>query len=128
MSFGVGVGDFLAVGRLVLDLYNACKDAPGEFQEICRELSSIHTVLSGLATQAQDPTSLSALGRMEPALGRIEVMLRESVKEERRGEKEPTVLSAYENNDTISWEKIERDLALEGVSKQEFEKNKDRIK
>ena len=52
------MGDFLAVGRLVLDLYNACKDAPGEFQEICRELSSIHTVLSGLATQAQDPTSL----------------------------------------------------------------------
>jgi hypothetical protein len=202
MSFGVGVGDFLAVGRLVLDLYNACKDAPGEFQEICRELSSIHTVLSGLATQAQDPTSLlinqgkeripewmkiqenleftlgelqdlvkryykmgrnawlriqfvsenlaqlrgrlsfhlnvinafvgslslSALGRMEPALGRIEVMLRESVKEEKRGDKEPTVLSAYENNDAISWEKVERDLALEGVSKQEFEKNKDRIK
>ncbi|KAE8445220.1 hypothetical protein EG329_013592 [Mollisiaceae sp. DMI_Dod_QoI] len=202
MSFGVGVGDFLAVGRLVLDLYNACKDAPGEFQEICRELSSIHTVLSGLATQAQDPTSLlikqgkeripewtkiqenleftlgelqdlvkryykmgrnawlriqfvsenltqlrgrlnfhlnvinafvgslslSALGRMEPALGRIEVMLRESVQEERRGDKEPTVLSAYENNDSISWEKVERDLALEGVSKQEFEKNKDRIK
>jgi hypothetical protein len=202
MSFGVGVGDFLAVGRLVLDLYNACKDAPGEFQEICRELSSIHTVLSGLATQAQDPTSLlinqgkeripewmkiqenleftlgelqdlvkryykmgrnawlriqfvsenlaqlrgrlnfhlnvinafvgslslSALGRMEPALGRIEVMLRESVKEEKRGDKEPTVLSAYENNDATSWEKVERDLALEGVSKQEFEKNKDRIK
>lgn len=202
MSFGVGVGDFLAVGRLVLDLYNACKDAPGEFQEICRELSSIHTVLAGLATQAQDPTSLlitqgkeripewtkiqenleftlgelqdlvkryykmgrnawlriqfvsenltqlrgrlnfhlnvinafvgslslSALGRMEPALGRIEVMLRESVQEEKRGDKEPTVLSAYENNDAISWEKVERDLALEGVSKQEFEKNKDRIK
>ncbi len=202
MSFGVGVGDFLAVGRLVLDLYNACKDAPGEFQEICHELSSIHTVLSGLATQAQDPTSLlikqgkeripewtkiqenleftlgelqdlvkryykmgrnawlriqfvsenltqlrgrlnfhlnvinafvgslslSTLGRMEPALGRIEVMLRESVQEERRGDKEPTVLSAYENNDSISWEKVERDLALEGVSKQEFEKNKDRIK
>jgi hypothetical protein len=29
MSFGVGVEDFLAVGRLVLDHYNACKDAPG---------------------------------------------------------------------------------------------------
>jgi hypothetical protein len=58
MSFGVGVGDFLAVGRLVLDLYNACKDAPGEFQEICRELSSIHTVISGLGEQAKDPNSL----------------------------------------------------------------------
>jgi hypothetical protein len=202
MSFGVGVGDFLAVGRLVLDLYNACKDAPGEFQEICRELSSIHTVLSGLATQAQDPSSLlikqgreripewtkiqenleftlgeledmvkryykmgknawmrmqfgrenllglkgrlgfhlnvinafvgslslSALGRMEPALGRIEVLLRDSVKEERKGNKVPTVLSAYENNDEVSWERVEMDLALEGVSKQEFEKNKERIK
>ena len=58
MSFGVDVGDFLAVGRLVLDLYNACKDAPGEFQQICRELSSIHTVLSGLGEQAKDPNSL----------------------------------------------------------------------
>jgi hypothetical protein len=65
---------------------------------------------------------------MEPALGRIEVILRESVREERRGDKEPTVLSAYENNDAVSWEMVERDLALEGVSKQEFEKNKDRIK
>jgi hypothetical protein len=202
MSFGVSVGDFLAVGRLVLDLYNACKDAPGEFQEICRELSSIHTVLSGLAIQAQDPNSLlikqgkeripewtkiqenleftlgelqdlvkryykmgrnawlriqfvsenlanlkgrlsfhlnvintfvsslslSALGRMEPALGRIELLLRESVREERKGNKEPTVLSAYENNDKVSWEKIEMGLAVEGVSKQEFEKNKERIR
>ena len=202
MSFGVGVGDFLAVGRLVLDLYNACKDAPGEFQEICRELSSIHTVLSGLAEQAKDPNSLfikqgkeripewtqiqenleftlgelqdlvkryykmgrnawmriqfvnenlsnlrgrlsfhlnvintfvsslslSALGRMEPALGRIELLLRESIREERAGNKEPTLMSAYENNDAMSWEKIEMDLALEGVSKMEFEKNKDRIK
>ncbi|TVY62924.1 High osmolarity signaling protein SHO1 [Lachnellula suecica] len=202
MSFGFGVGDFLAVGRLVLDLYNACKDAPGEFQEIGRELSSIHTVLSGLATQASDPSSLllsqgkerlpewtsiqenleftlgelqdlvkryykmgrnawlriqfvgenlkglrarlafhlgvvntfvgslslSALGRMEPALGRIEMMLRERVREERKGNREPTVLSAYENDDAVSWEKIEMDLALEGVSAQEFEKNRERIR
>lgn len=83
-------------------------------------LNVINTFVSSL--------SLSALGRMEPALGRIELLLRESVREERKGNKEPTLLSAYENNDKASWEKIEMDLAVEGVSKQEFEKNKERIR
>lgn len=83
-------------------------------------LNVINTFVSSL--------SLSALGRMEPALGRIELLLRESIREERAGNKEPTLLSAYGNNDAVSWEKIEMDLSLEGVSKMEFEKNKDQIK
>jgi len=58
MSFGFSVGDFLAVGQVVLKLYNACKDAPAEFKELSGELSSIHTVLFSLAEQARDPTSL----------------------------------------------------------------------
>ena len=31
MSFGVGVGDFLAAGRLVWDVYSAYADAPEQF-------------------------------------------------------------------------------------------------
>lgn len=202
MSFGFSVGDFVAVGKVVLQLYNACRNAPREFQEISGELSSIHTVLSGLAEQAKDPTSLllrrggdrslewisirenlestlaelqdlvgryqnmgrnawlrmrmgsknldglrskldfhlgvintfvgslalSALGRMEPVLGRIESLLRESVREERAGHKTPTVLTAHETNDVVSWKQIEMDLLLEGITREDFEKNKERIR
>ena len=58
MSFGFGVGDFLSVGQLVLRLYNACDGAPEEFQELRRDLSSIHIVMSGLESQVADPSSL----------------------------------------------------------------------
>jgi hypothetical protein len=58
MSFGFGVSDFLAVGQLVLRLYNACDGAPEGFQELRRDLSSIHIVLSGLELQVADPSSL----------------------------------------------------------------------
>jgi hypothetical protein len=202
MSFGFGVGDFLAVGQLVLTLYNACEGAPEEFQALRRDLSSIHIVLSGLESQAKDPNSplrlkcgdrkpewvelkqnlestlvelqkivdkynnmgknawlrvrlglqdlnnlrgklalhlnaintfngsltLSAVGRMEPVLGRIELMLKEFVREERAGQKEPTVLKALETDDDIAWKQMKLDLILGGISKEEFEKYEDRIK
>jgi len=202
MSFGFSVGDFVAVGQVVLRLYNACQNAPKEFQEISGELSSIHTVLFGLSEQAKDPTSLllqrggdrglewtrirenlettlaelqdlvkryetmgrnawrrarlgmenltalrskfgfhlavintfvsslslSALGRMEPVLGRIECLLRESVREERAGHKTPTVLTAHETGDEVSWKQIEMDLLLEGIPREDYERNRDRIR
>jgi hypothetical protein len=58
MSFGFGVGDFLAVGQLVLTLYNACGGAPGELLELRKDLGSLHIQISGLVLQAQDPDSL----------------------------------------------------------------------
>jgi hypothetical protein len=202
MSFGFSVSDFIAVGQIVLRLYNACQNAPREFQELSGELSSIHIVLFGLAEQARDPTSLllrrgadrgfewtqirnnlqstlaelqdlvsryqatgrsawhrmrlglrnlselrlkldfhlsaintfvgslalSALGRMEPVLGRIESLLRESVREERAGHKTPTVLTAHETNDMISWKQVEMDLLLEGIPREDFERNRERIR
>jgi hypothetical protein len=201
MSFGLSVGDFLAVGQIVLRLYNACQNTPREFQEISGELSSIHIVLFGLAEQARDPTSLllrrgggrglewnqirenlegtlaelqdlvsryqtmgksawrrirlgsenlselrskldfhlsvinmfvgsltlSALGRMEPVLGRIEILC-ESVREERAGHKTPTMLTAHETDDMVSWKQAEMDLLLEGIPRKDFERNRERIK
>ncbi|KAH6724320.1 hypothetical protein BKA61DRAFT_665023 [Leptodontidium sp. MPI-SDFR-AT-0119] len=202
MSFGFSVGDFIAVGRLVLNLYNACKDAPGEFREINGKLSSLHIILCDLAEQALDPTSLlirrgknrgpewreirlnleatlcelqdlvdryrtmgrsawrrvrlasenlselraklgfhlgvinvfldslalSALGRMEPVLGRIETLLRDYVREEQAGQKAATVLAAHETDDAVSWKQVEMDLLTEGISQEDFEKHRDRIK
>ena len=37
MSFGFGVGDFLAVGNLAWTVYQSCKGLNEEFQEVCRE-------------------------------------------------------------------------------------------
>lgn len=58
VPFGFGVGDFMAVGTLVLSLYKAFKNAPGEFNEISRELQSFYIVVADLMEQAEDENSL----------------------------------------------------------------------
>ncbi|KAE8440984.1 hypothetical protein EG329_006121 [Mollisiaceae sp. DMI_Dod_QoI] len=58
MSFGFGVGDFIAVSALALKLYNSFKGAPSEFQEISRQLESLHIVLVDLNDQSTQQTSL----------------------------------------------------------------------
>ncbi|KAE8449651.1 hypothetical protein EG329_007981 [Mollisiaceae sp. DMI_Dod_QoI] len=58
MSFGFGVGDFIAVGKLTFDLWRSMKGAPGDFDEISRELGSFYIVLHGLQDQLQDKVSL----------------------------------------------------------------------
>lgn len=58
MSFGYSVGDFIAAGQLTWAVYRACKDAPGEFQELARELSTLHTIFHELEDEAKSPTSL----------------------------------------------------------------------
>ena len=58
MSFGYSAGDFIAIGQLTWTVYKSCKRAPGEFQELARELSSLHTILHELEDEAKTPTSL----------------------------------------------------------------------
>lgn len=38
MSFGFGVGDFIAVGRLALKIVETLRGARSEYQELVREL------------------------------------------------------------------------------------------
>lgn len=45
MSFGFGVGDFLAVGKLAWAVYKSCRDAPDSFKNISIEVLSLHAVL-----------------------------------------------------------------------------------
>ncbi|KAH7407613.1 ankyrin repeat-containing domain protein [Cadophora sp. MPI-SDFR-AT-0126] len=45
MSFGFGVGDFIAVGKLAWSVYKSCKDAPESFNNISAEVLSLHAVL-----------------------------------------------------------------------------------
>jgi len=200
MSFGISTGDFITIGQLSLKLYRRCKDAPGEFQDITRELSLIHTTISSMFEQSKDPASLflrqgeekipewtkiledlktplsdleelvktyeslgknawrrvrlggelladlraklafhlnvmntfvaslelSTLGGMEPVLGRIEPLLRESLREKLLGNRHPTVLSAH-RTDQESWKRMEMDLLREGVPQQDLLKYKEKI-
>ena len=45
MSFGFGVGDFLAVGQLCWKVYKGCKDSPGSYRELSGEVSSLHNAM-----------------------------------------------------------------------------------
>jgi len=56
MSFGVGVGDFLAVSRLALDVYTAYKDAPEDFRNISDEIKSLHIIIDRNKDKFQDKT------------------------------------------------------------------------
>ena len=45
MSVGYGVGDFLAVSKLTLNVYTAYKNAPEGFRNISDETTSLHIVV-----------------------------------------------------------------------------------
>lgn len=45
MSFGFGVGDFLAVGKLCWSVYKKCKDSPGNYKELSGEVGALHNVM-----------------------------------------------------------------------------------
>ena len=45
MSFGFGVGDFIAVGGLCWKVYKKCKDSSGNYAELSGEVSALYTVI-----------------------------------------------------------------------------------
>ena len=45
MNFGFGIGDFLAVGKLVWSVYRAYADAPEQFRDFSQEILSLHIVI-----------------------------------------------------------------------------------
>ena len=45
MSFGFGVGDFLAVGQLCWKVYKSCKDSSGSYEELSSEVGALHNVI-----------------------------------------------------------------------------------
>lgn len=51
VPFGFGVGDFIAIGKLLLDIYNALRDSKGscsEYQSLMRQLDSLYKVMERL--------------------------------------------------------------------------------
>ncbi|KAI5807718.1 hypothetical protein DFH27DRAFT_331619 [Peziza echinospora] len=61
MSFGFGVGDFLAIGQLSWKLYTQCfliaKGAPQEFTLLTNELKSLHALMLLFAEEFKDENS-----------------------------------------------------------------------
>ena len=45
MVFGVGVGDFVAVGGLCWKVYKKCKDSSSDFAQLSSEVGSLHNIL-----------------------------------------------------------------------------------
>jgi len=51
VPYGFGVGDFGVVGALVLKVYNAYADAPGQFRNFSKEILSLHVVIKKVEQQ-----------------------------------------------------------------------------
>ncbi|KAF8453062.1 hypothetical protein BDZ91DRAFT_686858, partial [Kalaharituber pfeilii] len=64
MSFGIGVGDFLAVGKIAWALYRDCyliaRGAPQEFRLLVDELKTLHATMLVLDEETKDPKSILA--------------------------------------------------------------------
>lgn len=79
MSFGFAVGDFLAVSSFAWTLYRSCKGASVEFEEVSREIISLHTCIKELEEDARNPDSL--LNRKRKSKKRdIDTLLRNCMK------------------------------------------------
>jgi len=87
MSFGFGVGDFLAVSQLAFTLYRQCylvaRDAPQEFQSLVTELTALSTSLRLLQDEVADENSLlvrsgeDRLRMMKEMISRVEGTLKQ---------------------------------------------------
>ncbi|KAF8459290.1 hypothetical protein BDZ91DRAFT_700866 [Kalaharituber pfeilii] len=62
MSFGFGVGDFLAVGKLAWTLYRegflVARGAPREFRLLVDELKTLHTMMLAFAEEVENADSI----------------------------------------------------------------------
>lgn len=58
MSFGLGVGDFIAVAKIAKRVYKSCRGGPPDYQELCTETKSLRYALESLANDARDRDSI----------------------------------------------------------------------
>jgi len=59
LSYGYGVGGFIAVSKLAWDVYTAYKDAPEDFRNISDEIKSLHIIVDRHKDNFQDKTLTS---------------------------------------------------------------------
>ena len=56
MSFGYGVGDFMAISGLAVKVYTAYKDAPDDYRHIADEVKSLHIIINKAAPHFESTT------------------------------------------------------------------------
>ena len=56
MSFGYGVGDFMAISGLAVKVYTAYKDAPDDYKHIADEVKSLHIIINQAAAHFASTT------------------------------------------------------------------------
>ena len=61
MSFGFSIGDFITVSQLAWQVYESCREAPKEFQELSAEIQALHDVLLDLEACATTSNTDPAL-------------------------------------------------------------------
>ena len=64
MSFGYGVGDFMAISGLALKVCTAYRGTPGNYRNISDEVESLHIIINK-AEHHFDSTTLSDNSRQE---------------------------------------------------------------
>ncbi|RPB07542.1 hypothetical protein P167DRAFT_495646 [Morchella conica CCBAS932] len=97
MSFGFGVGDFIAVSQLAWNLYRYCyvvsRGAPQEFQLLLQEITTLSQSIKLLELEAQDPNSTlvrsgeDRIRMVKEMMSRVEVTLKELEKHAKKYEK-----------------------------------------
>ena len=60
MSFGFGLGDIIALGRLSWTVYQACKEAPSTFGQLTQEVLSMNAVLKEIEEACDEEEDLSS--------------------------------------------------------------------
>ncbi|KAF2183214.1 hypothetical protein K469DRAFT_444705, partial [Zopfia rhizophila CBS 207.26] len=130
MLSGVSISDLFTIIHLVRNTWRKCQDAPNEFSEATRELSSLHTVLSVVGdAENQD----SAFSQADPEcqtqiLHLIERKIDDIAADLRQGKRAASVLSTYEDQDADIWDVLKKELPDEGITPQDIEEHKTRIK
>ena len=56
MSFGYGVGDFIAISKLAATVYTAYKEAPNDYKNIAEEVKSLQGVINKAAKHFKSTT------------------------------------------------------------------------
>ena len=92
MSFGFGVGDFLAVGKLVWGVYSAYADAPEQFRNFSQEILAVHVVVrkvedqlgisgfDGTASRGRASSGASGSGSQLPVVATLSMKDRDDLK------------------------------------------------
>ncbi|KAL8900047.1 MAG: hypothetical protein Q9207_005885 [Kuettlingeria erythrocarpa] len=78
VGFGIGAGDFVAVGTLCWKLYKKCKDSPGAYKELASEVSNLRSVIEELQELlGQQSLDDAQLARLQPCKLGCETVLKD---------------------------------------------------